>query len=586
MKAGWNPIINVGASSDAIKALESFKTGLQDAISEVERLVNIAKTVANLILKFYFELDNLEAEVLKAAIATLRDTIKDLTESVGAYFLLVPMRVVDPYAWTGDPETFYLKNEDAKQFPFLETLSGPSHINQPEDGSAGNYGFYAQIYESLRDQLDIMRPEFDDDAHVASYVLLFGADTFMELVVLAKKLERLFKLPGINLDNAVIPTPRGLTAKIVPTPLTGGSVLKQYDSGDGDFTTKPFSVRLDWEAEDKDWVLTAYGNARFQIREFIVNRWEEGSNSYNRNNIIAKIAQGDDAETRILKEEYDRLGLCIDTDIETGKVYWYSVGYLIDVLDDDGNVTQALPYPLDVATVRVAVPDSIKIAPRSGIPPDWFALPLFKSVPALDQTVGWILNWLDTLEKSITTGKDDLEDYIRFLERQVDRYSRLILDITGSISEIVDALTWPNVYAGLWAMTPGKGGNDYFLKQLAQALFNSDDGPPFEKGTEAVTGVVVYMGSETAGNIQKFVKSFELLFGSFTAETENALKTAADSMRALDADLDRQICLTQGLIRKECETTEETPPAIGKDLQPSNESGECEDTGTGAIEET
>ena len=354
LKAGWSEM-NLGASSEAVQSLDKFKTQMQAAISAVETIVSITKTVADFIVKFYFELENVNVQILKAAISTLRAAIKDLTETSGAYGLFVPMHIIDPYSWTGDPQTFYLGNRDTLGFPFLETSTGEDYISRPEGGSAGNYGFYATVAESLADQQDILRPQFDQDAYVASVVMLFGSDTYMELVLLAKKLMRLFKLPGVDLDNAEIPTPRDLTARVVPTPLTGEAIIDQQFVGSGDFSTKPYSVRLEWREDPKDWFLAAYGNARFEIREFVVNRWKDGE--YTKEQILAGAAP----DTKILQTEYNRVGLVIDREIEAGNVYWYSVGYLIDILDEDGNVTTSYTSPLDINAVRINVPATIEL---------------------------------------------------------------------------------------------------------------------------------------------------------------------------------------------------------------------------------
>ena len=576
MDEGWAEL-NLGASSGVVATLDSFKTQLQGAISAVETIVSIAKTVGDLVLKFYFELENVEVEVLKAAIGALKSVIEDLSESAGAYGLFVPMHIVDPYAWTGDPETFYLGNRDTLGFPFLETSDGVSYINKPAGGSAGNFGFYATVAESLADQQDILRPQFDEDAYVASVVLLFGTDTYMELVLLAKKLIRLFKLPGVNLDNATMPTPRDLRARVVPTPLTGDAIVDQQYVGKGDFSTKPYSVRLEWTPDDTDWLLAAYGNARFEISGFVVNRWLDGE--YTPSQILAGAAP----QTEILRTTYDRVATVVDREIETGKVYWYSVGYLINTLDDDGNVVTSYTAPMDISSVRINVPETIKMGPRHGVPPDWFSAPLLSFIPGLQDAIAWLVNWLDELEAGLTTGKSELEEFLNFLERELNRYTRMANEITATLSELIDAFTLPNVYAGMWVMKPGKGGNQYFLKQLGNALFNDGDKPPFEKGTEAVTGVVFYTGSETAGKIEKFISSSDLIFGGFLSSTDNALSAAVNSLHALDAQLDRDICLTQGLVEKECTGTVVTPPAIGKDLQPSDESADCVDVGIDSV---
>ena len=146
-------------------------------------------------------------------------------------------------------------------------------------------------------------------------------------------------------------------------------------------------------------------------------------------------------------------------------------------------------------------------------------------------------------------------------------------------------LSWPEVYAGIWAMPPGKGGNEYFASQFGKALFNEEDSarPPFDLGTEAVTGLVVYAGSETAGKIEKFVQAMELLFGNFMSGQENKLSVAIETMTDLDSELHRQICLTQALVKKECEGTEIPPTTVGSDLEGSGESTSCEEAGLGSV---
>jgi hypothetical protein len=380
------------------------------------------------------------------------------------------------------------------------------------------------------------------------------------------------------MDGAVIPAPKNLRARIVPTPLTGDAVVDQYYIGDGDFSAVPYSVRIEWEPDDKDWLLALYGNARFEIREFVVYRWEDGQ--YTTDQILAGAAPG----AELLRSEYNRVGLVIDRTIETNKVYWYAVGYLIDVLDEDGNVTTSYSVPLDINSVRLNIPSTIKIGPRHGVPPDWYAAPLLSLIPGLQNAVAWLLSWLDQIEESLETGKDEIEKFLEFLQRELNRYTRMANEITATLSELIDAFSLPDVYAGMWIMEPGKGGNQYFLSQLSHALFADEDKPPFEKGTEAVTGVVFLTGSNTAGKIKKFTDSMELLFGNFLVSRQNALKTAADSLNALEEELDRQICLTKGLIQTECEETETTPKIVGKDLNPSNEAAECQDEGLNSVE--
>jgi len=238
---GWSKVA-VGATPEMVQGLEAFKTSAQAAIDIVNTIVSMAKTVADFILKVYVDLSDLEAEAMKAAIQAMRTIINDLLSDAGMYLLFVPMRVTDPAAWTGDPKFFYLGNRDSIGFPWLQNVPGPDVIDQPAGGSGGNYGFYSQVAMSLQDDDDIMKPEFGDDAYVAGVMFYAGADpaNLSNLIIIAKKLMRLFELPGPNLvPTDILPTPRGLKVTIVPVPLGGDSMMDQYTSGKGVDTCKP-----------------------------------------------------------------------------------------------------------------------------------------------------------------------------------------------------------------------------------------------------------------------------------------------------------------------------------------------------------
>ena len=599
MEAGWVSV-NVSASPEAVQALEAFKTSAQAVVDIVNTIVKMAKIVADLALKLYIDITDLEAAAMRAAIKGLRAILKDLTEDAGMYFLFVPMRIIDPLGWTGDPKFYYIGDSGSVGLPVAQTLPGPTYVSAPVGGQGGNYGFYAQVASSLSDELDIMRPTFGQDAYVGAVVFMAGADpaNLSNLILLAKKLMRLFQLPGPDLvPQDMLPTPHGLRAEIVPVPMTGDVLLEQYTSGKDNFTTQPYAVRLDWEPDEKDWVLTAYGNVRYEIIGTFIYRWQAGA--FKAADILAGTPtdvnwDSDDGKTvKVKRVDYDGFtSLFYDPTIVPGKVYEYGIAYDIVQLDDDGNnvahptISSAGAYvPLDVAAISVAIPTEIKLAPRHGVPPDWFSGKLFSMIPGLGRLVAKINAWLDRLEKSITTGKDELEKFVRFLEAEIDMYARWINEISLTLQQLIDALSFPSAYAGIWAMPVGKGGNDYFLSQLGSSLFNVDDPncPPFQRGNEITCGFVMYMGSETPGARQRFIKTIDMLFGAFRDKTENAFLSAAASLGALDARLDRDIYLTQALVKTTCGEATVRLPTMGADLQPAAEYVTCSNQGLNAV---
>lgn len=578
---GWTRL-NLGTSSEAVESLDAFKTSAQSVIGVVETIVSFAKTVADFVLATYVDLTDLEAETIKIAIQTLREILEDLTESAGAYFLFVPIRAVDPLAITGDPALYYLGNRDTKGPLILETVPGPEFINRPAGGgTAGNYGFYTQVAESLNDEMDVMKPEFGPDAYVASFALMFGSDTMAELIILAQKLMRLFELPA---TAGLIPSeldivPKNVRVRLVPVPMVANTLLEDYVAGDGNFSTQPYAIRVEWARAEKNVFLSAFGNIGYEIKTVKVWRWEEGTTTK------AEIEAGGGPDP-IWENDYDSLvNFMVDQEIETEKIYHYGVGFTTEFCDSDGNVTRTLDVPhIAITTTRIDIPRDPRIQPGGGVPPDWTAAPLLSMIPGLQNLVFKFNNWLDAIEASNRTGKDDLQVFIDTLQRELDRYTAWVLDITGTINALIDALNWPEVYAGIWAMLPGRGGNQYFLSQFGKALFNENDAsrPPFDVGTEATTGLIIYMGSETAGKIEKFVQSIELLFGNFMSSQENKLVTAIDSLTNLESELTRQVCLSQALVRKECEEAE-LFSTVGSNLEASNESTSCEKAGLGAV---
>lgn len=593
MNEGWTKVA-VGATPDMVKGLEAFKTSAQAAIDVVNTIVGMAKTVADFILKVYVDLSDLEAEAMKAAISAMRTILNDLLSDAGMYMLFVPMRVVDPAEWTGDPKFFFLGNRDSVGFPWLQTVAGPDVIDRPAGGSGGNYGFYSQVAASLQDVDDIMKPEFSDDAYVAGVVFYAGADpaNLSNLIILAKKLMRLFELPGPDLvPTDILPTPRGLKATIVPVPLGGDSMMDQYTSGKGDFSTQPYAVRLDWERDEKDWILKAYGNVQFEITKLTVYRWKDGESTPEMvRSGAAKFSDDWDSDNDrdVKRKELDYEGLVsffIDPKMVPGNAYWYGLSYSIDQLDMDGNVILSMG-PEDITSVRIEVPTDIKIAPRYGVPPDWFATKLSSIIPAFGKLIAKINAWLDALEASIVTGKDELKKFIEFLEAEIQRYTDWINEIAYTMQQLIDALSWPSVYAGIWTLPPGKGGNNYFMSQLGKGLFNANDPsrPPFDRGNEITCGFIMYMGSETPGAIEKFIKTIEMLFGAFAQDQQNAFLDAVNTLGGLKDRLDRDICLTQALVEKTCEAVPETPTSMNAVLEPANESPQCSAAGLDSVQ--
>jgi len=601
MQTGWTKA-DLKGTPDALEVLQNFKTSVTAVTDIVTTVVDMAKTVLEFVLKFMVSMKDLEAITMKAAIAAARAILKDLTESASAYFLFVPIRAVDPESWLGDPKNYYIGQSGFRGFPWLQPLQGPNHIAQPSGGSGGNYGFYSQVAESLQDDKDIMRPTYSDDSYVASMVFLAGADPLnaANLIILWKKLMKLFRnVPGIDtLPLGLADPPKGFRASLVPIPPTGkNNLTDQWVTGKADFT-QPLAVRLDWDKPEKTWVAQSFGNIELEITHIVFWRWNNGAYQPEQVQVAAQNAlyvtedwtfESKDPITmqkEIRRKEVEFHGTAplfyFDTTVKTGNTYEYGISYKMVQKLEEGDV----PYETDLIPLRVSIPANPHIGPRQGVPPDWFAANIFSTIPGLGDLVLKINAWLDTLEASIKKSNDELQDYINFLEAEITRYSSWINEISNTIQELVDALTWPSAYVGVWIMEPGMGGNDYFLSQLGKSLFNQadPDRPPFDLGSELVCGFVLYTGSETAGALQKFSDTIQLLFGNLVAGTKNSFLDAADSLGALGEKLDDEICLTQALVRETCGGKELKLGTTSQSLDASVESPDCARAGLSSVE--
>jgi len=133
------------------------------------------------------------------------------------------------------------------------------------------------------------------------------------------------------------------------------------------------------------------------------------------------------------------------------------------------------------------------------------------------------------------------------------------------------------VYIGAYAFV-GKGGNNFFVNELGKALNDTNDPnrPPFDQGSEVVTGFVLMAGSATAGKLAAFKTLLDFLFFSSGSQMESAAAAAyAAAAASIDTGIEavqREIDLLANLeLSPEPITPVITPKGIGPDLEPADE---------------
>ena len=588
--AKWTKIFSGDqAAPDAYKAIDTFQQGMRTALSAIETAAGIATTTAELILKFYYSLDDLGAAAIQAGIDALREVLNTL-EGIGAFALFVPPLSFQPYA--SNEKKYYIGNMPSG-VPFLDTPLEDTVFLGPE-GGAGNYGFYRQVVDSLNDDLDIMRPRLDSSAYVTGAAFIFGVqNNYLQLLMALKKLQGLFNIPGAVMTNNDLPDPQNVRTQIVPPPTDDATFfyITKIKSG---VAGQPYALRIDWDPADKITVLTFPDGVahRMEIQDVVLYRWlssemsESTAQSLARQSVKA-FAGGADSAVAYTKGYNELCATFVDPDITLGAAYTYMLGYTYkDTRVSDGTVVHEWTVPFSFSTFRFVVPLEPQISPGQGVPPDWTATTLTGLVPPLRWFISWARNWLDTIEAGLKTGKDEIKDYIRFLETELRRYDRQIKDIVAVFNQIIDALSLPDIYAGVWVLPPAQGGNDYFVNQLGRALLDSSDPnrPPFDRGTEIVGGLVLYTGAETFGELKKFSDGMTLLFGNFQAAQESALNTAIDSMGAMIEQTRQQITILQNLNEGAVEEIESAGPVVGISLEPSVECTDSQHAGEESVQ--
>ena len=350
----------------------------------------------------------------------------------------------------------------------------------------------------------------------------------------------------------------------------------------------PYAVRLSWDLENEVHTFpfpndTATGNETWKITDVMVYRSDKPIST----------ATSLKALERLKIHEYEFSGWTsefVDDGVELGKTWYYAVGYkMVEVLEEAGGgfaeVVSDEPQPFNITTTQIVVPLEIDMFSRKGTPPNWgvMANPI-AVIPAVTTLIRRIHAILDDIEKTVDDKSAKMRKFIESIQKQIDYYIDWIQEIVDTIDLLVDSLNWTGVYSGVTAFA-GKGGNSYFLNELGTALNDTNDPnrPPFDNGTEAVCGFVIYAGAESWGGIQKFIALSKFLWGTHFGQSEattmgeqSAWDTAVESIDVAIDEVERQLCLSADLSKLiDCPEEPELQQAFNEQMEPSDEAEGC-----------
>jgi hypothetical protein len=540
--------------------LESIPPALLPVVEFSNTLVALSKELLETLLTFVVDINDPAAIALQIAIDAARAILDDLTGEASIYFLGVPVSRIDVA-----PVAKILYEEfPGEDFNYTELKDASDQL-----GSGGNYGFMASITETLRDKLDTFRPQFSQDAHVAGIAVVYGSDSYIEVLQLIAKLRSLFTSgprPTATSEalsgGPPLPQPKFLSAELVNSPETTDVAETFNDRYLPSSISSAYAVRLTWEGLDggAEQYLAGAG-ITVKVTRVTIWRSETPFHSNFPDFTGDAVLLGDVAYDEILGEFYD-IGIGL------GQTYHYAVAFVLTEIvdpnepqwsDENNSDPPTVSVSASSSRARIDIPvDPSSMFPRGGVPPDWAMLPNpLALIPAVEQFARRMSDVLDSLESRLSTRQRELQNYIDSLQSDIDRYTAWYNGISSTVTQFldaVDAVSWPEVYIGATAFA-GQGGNDFMVNQIGEAIFNTGDtsAPPFPKGTECVGGFIVMTGAETAGALQPFKTLMKLFMGisidagdavdhvsDIYQEAKEALGTATESVQ-------EQICLNDSL---------------------------------------
>ncbi len=564
---------------EVAQTLEDIKNTVDPVFKAITVIANLIKNVLSITVNLLIDFADPEKLAVLAALEAVRTMLDDLVGEAGFYFIGIPIIPIDKEL---ADEILYPKNPGDSLVERFEPLSVA--VKENRIGSGGNYGFLTTVAASLADHDDPFKPTFGNDAHVAGVVVYFGAESFLKVVALIKRLITLFS--GGNpsgLSEAMqgatpFPQPTNLVAAVAPSSSTSAMLVDLKNKYSDGTMHSPYSVLLTWDIDNEVHVLpwpneTATGNETLKITHVMIYRDKKPIPTVSSTRKLSAL--------QIKKYEFNSwVSEFFDDGIELGKNYHYAVGYEMVELDEDGNESSVPDgQPFNIATTQISLPSEMNIFSRKGTPPDWSVLPSpLALIPSVTNMVRRIHAVLDAIENALGDRFAKLKKYLKNLERYIESQINWVQDIVNTVEDIIDALNWTGIYAGVTGFE-GKGGNAFMMHELGQALSDPADPnrPPFDKGTEAVCGFIMYAGSTTAGGIEKFMRQLEFLWGINLSslgtgwdQIENAWDTAKEAVDIAIDEVERQICLSDNLRSLiDCpEEEQETGTKLNQNLQP------------------
>ena len=562
------PDVGSGTLAELIDKIKAF---IETLVGILDVILTIISTIA----------DPLVA-IIKKIIEKLKAVVENFLEDLGGYILFVPIRKrlmtnflglgdVTP-AWAGDLGIFGQPSSevDPEDGPLNEFLVDANRYN------GGNAGFFKTVVESLYDEGDVNRPLFlDEDDYVGGVVLVMGTD-FDPLGFLDDiwKLAGLFDGPDLT---PKVPRPKGLQAR----------TLQGISNG-------VFSSLLLWEAPEVPvWSLADLGGIVLYPARYAIMRGRNTIGALGAGSVIdlmgkRDLSSGDtfsNGDMEVIHEgEYDITKVSyLDESIsaDADDTFYYAVAWKLKAYgageafeENNGtdidywhisNVVRVTPFPTLPAST----------------PPDWYRTPSIASIfPEFAAILRKLVAQIEAFAAKLLGAADMLKEYVAFLKTEIARYEKIINDILDAITKLSIKFEMPT--AGVYTRTfKGQGGNDFLISDMAKSFLPGETNrPPFSRGDEYVTGVVLMAGG-SEGMVDGLISGLSWIFGGASDdgmdEMLSELGGVVDELEDIQFGADMQVT-TEVVETVEfdasmcplvecCNPSDETTPTFGANMK-------------------
>lgn len=531
-------------------AVDPLASGIQTVTSAISTALTIQKTALDILATLALDLLNVEALLIKAALATIESILESfVVTDAKMHALVVPPRRQLPYKLSSD----LAMPQEEDSWSIDDTISDEDKaayqkmLKAVGEHDQGNPGFARTVIESLADEYDPHKPEYGETDATFTVVILAGAQSMVSLYELLAAIQGVFgaALKANPLIPAVVTrTPQNLKAKPISVP-----------------GTNRIGVRLQWNNAAGFQTLAEYDGTRVLIQEIAIirSRGDETMVADNWGSLF-----GSEQPSPLTDDEGERQNVTVngsnelirifrydgirdtyiddEEDLEKGVDYYYTVAYRYALtVEADGHeaeptlVSQNYHQISNVVKVRVAY-DKVPSTHLS-VQPNWVTHTSFLDmIPDLKFFMILVENYINSLKSRLTGSSSALASYVKYLQAEVDRYTAFAEDINSRVAKIAGLFQIPSTGIYMTTIESSTGGNEALVHTLVKRLMDESDttAPPFFRNG-VVGGLVLVAGAPNPAELTATKTLVSLLLG-----LESAVSTPfEDAVASIDVILNQ-----------------------------------------------